>query len=336
MTDNAYDNIDDLLVKVLLGEASEEERGQVERWVSLSPANQHHLADFSKIWEESRRLAVRSTVNEDDAWNNFQRRVGADAHRPLGESFAVNRSVVSSMPIRTWSWLQVAAVFMVIVIGSWLYYNYGYRPEQFISRHTADGVYTDTLPEGTIVTLNKQSAIRYRRQLAGDTRTVELEGEAFFDVTPDKNKPFMVYAKGVLIKVIGTSFNVKTTGDTTEVIVETGRVEITSNRQTISLGMHEKALVGGKYTVPVKQPNKDELYNYYRTHEFECNGLPLGRLVEKLNEVYKVHVMIGNSRLRDLPLTTTFRDESLDEILNVVTRTLKISMVRNGEEIILQ
>ena len=371
MTDKVYDNVDDLLVKVLLGEASETELEQAQHWVSLHPENERYFADFRRIWEESRKLAVQSTVSEDDAWNNFRRRVGADVSG--GADGADTREtdggspVIRRMAAGRWYWLRVAAVLLVFVGGSWLYYKYGYQPTQFIAMHSGDRVLADTLPEGTIVTLNKQSSIRYGKSLAGSTRAVELEGEAFFNVAPDKNRPFVVYANGVLIKVIGTSFNVKTAGpratkvttdgktkpggtdgdgktmtdgetakNTTEVIVETGRVEVTSDQHHVSLGAHEKVLVGGNDRRPVKEENRDELYNYYRTHEFECNGIPLGRLVEKLNEVYKIHVVIGDSRLRDLRLTTTLGEESPDEILYVITRTLKITMVRNGKDIILK
>jgi transmembrane sensor len=366
VTDKVYDNIDDLLVKLILGEASGDELSLVQQWVSLDPANERYLADFKRIWEESRNLAVHSTVSEDDAWKDFRRRVGVDAGRIAvaegagrdggaggfggggavgdgaggydadGNNAAGGKVVIRKETVSIRAWLRVAAVFMVLLAGGWLYYNYEHKASSFIAVHSDEHVVTDTLPEGTVVTLNKQSSIRYAASFAGNARKVELEGEAFFDVTPDKNKPFLVYAKGVLIRVIGTSFNVKAAKVGTEVIVETGRVEVTSNEHTISLGAHEKALVSSTNSQPVKQDNRDDLYNYYRTNEFECNGLPLGRLVEKLNEVYKAQIVIGDNRLQDLPLTTTFRDESLDEILDVICKTLKITLVRNGAGIILK
>jgi ferric-dicitrate binding protein FerR (iron transport regulator) len=322
VTDDVNDYINDLLVKFLLGETDGAELREVQQWVALSPANERYLADFRRIWEESRHLAIHSTVNEDDAWKNFQRRVGGVA-------------VVREMVIGR-QWLRVAAILILVCTGGWLYYNYGYKSSSFIAFYSDSQVVTDTLPDGTIVTLNKQSRVLYEKQPAGNSRRVKLEGEAFFAVAPDKNKPFLVYTRGVLVTVLGTSFNVKATGDATEVIVETGRVAVTSNQHTISLGSHEKALVRENNLAPVKEDNGDDLYNYYRTNEFECNGTPLGRLVEKLNEVYKVHIVFGNERLRALPLTATFRNESPDEILSVITRTFNITLVRNGAEITLK
>ena len=87
----------------------------------------------------------------------------------------------------------------------------------------------------------------------------------------------------------------------------------------------------------VRGENKDQLYDYYRTHVFECNGIPLWRLVEKLNEVYKVHIVIGNVGLRDKQMTTSFVDESLDGILDIIKQTFPGSKVDStGKEIILK
>lgn len=384
MTNQSYDNIDDLLIKVILREASEEEQQHVKDWVSISDANERYFEDFQRIWDESRSLAIRSMVDEGDAWEEFKRRVGGGQGRAGGDGDGVagagfgrgsgnvggagldaawdgdgvgvdarargageagagsagqwgSRRVIDMAGRKNYSWLRVAAIFLILIAGGWLYYTYNFKPAEFLSVYSNGNVITDTLSEGTIVTLNKQSSIRYRRLFAGDSRPVELMGEAFFKVAPDKNKPFIVHAEGATIEVIGTSFNVRSTGDATEVIVETGMVEITKGRHILRVRAHEKAVIGKDDLPPVKGDIQDELYNYYRTNVFECDGTPLWRMVEKLNEVYHAHIVIGNGRLRDLPLTTTFRigDESLDEILDVITRTLKITLSRNGEEIIL-
>lgn len=327
MTENIYDNIDVLLAKVILGEASEEEQQQVRQWLALSDENRRYFEQVRLICEKGGKMLIKDTVNKDDAWRRFQQRIAGD----------IGDTAVVKMPAgRPRQWLQVAAALIIVLAGSWLYYNYSYKPSQFLSAHSGGQVLTDTLPEGTIVTLNRQSSIRYRKMLAGDTRSVELEGEAFFNVTPDKDKPFIVHTKGLNIKVIGTSFNVKTSGGKTEVIVETGMVEITKDQYTMKVMPKEKVIAGEKDSLPIKETNPDELYNYYRTNEFECNGTPLWRMVDKLNEVYQVHIIIGDSRLRNQLLTSTFHNESLDKILYVISRTLQVSYDKRGEEIILK
>ena len=319
-------NIDDLLVKVMLGESTAEELREVETWVAESSDHGRYFQDFQRIWEESRRLGMKSTVNENIAWGDFQRRV-QEKERTQGR--------VVGMGWSQGSWWRVAAVFLVLAAGGWFYYTYSYRPAQFFTVASGARVLADTLPEGSVVTLNKESSIRYQRGFAGNVRQVDMKGEAFFAVTGDKNRPFVVNANGAVIKVLGTSFNVNTSGIVTEVIVETGMVEISKDGHTVRVGAHEKAVIGKAGARLVKETNPDQLYNYYRTDAFECNGTPLWRLVEKLNEVYKVHIVIGNERLRDLPLSTTFAGESLDGILDVVSKTFSIKVTRKDAEIFL-
>ena len=351
MTEN--NNIDDLLVKVVLGESTAEELSFVQGWIAQSPANERYFTDFQRIWEESRNLAVHSTVDEEVAWGRFKERVGR-GEVGVGEGASGSgMGVVAEMggidekseyrgtvdmragSGRQWM-LRVAAVFIVVMVGGWFFYTYSYKPGQFLSVNSGVRVLSDTLPEGSVVTMNKESSIRYRRRFAGDVRKVEMEGEAFFAVAPDKDKAFVVQTNGVTITVLGTSFNVRAVKGKTEVIVETGLVEIRRGGHVVRVGAHEKAVIGIDDAKLMKENNPDQLYNYYRTKTFECNGTPMWRLVEKLNEVYKAHIVIGADRLRNLQLTTTFVDESLDGILDVIAKTFAITVVRSGQDIILK
>jgi len=306
-------NIDDVLVKVVLGESTEEEQRLVQAWRSESAANERYFQDFNRIWEESRHLAVRSEVDEEVAWDNFKIRVGE------GE-------VVEMRPRRNFGWL-VAAAILVVVVGGW--YFYSSRPVQWLAVSSGGQVLLDTLPEGSVVTLNKQSSIRYVRGFAGADRRVDMEGEAFFAVTQDKDKPFVVHTNGMTITVLGTSFNVRNNGGKTEIIVETGMIEVRKGGEVFRVRAHERLVVSDSGE-PVTGPNPDQLYDYYRTHVFECNGTPLWRLVEKLNEVYHAHVVIGNADMRNKPLTVSFDDESLDKILEIINGTFPGSNVHRN------
>jgi transmembrane sensor len=306
----SYDNIDPLLVKVVLEEASTEELVQVREWVAQSDANGKYFEDFKQIWAESKHLAMRSTLDEEDAWQEFQRRVQ-------------DTPVIPMTPRRQLRWVGVAAALMILLGGGWFYY-YGNKPEGFLAVRSGNQVLTDTLPEGSVVTLNKESLIKYKRHFAGDTRGIEMEGEAFFAVTPDKAKPFVVQAGGASVTVLGTSFNVKTMKDSTEVIVETGMVEVKKGSSRLDVHAHERAIISKDGAVLIKAVNPDRLYNYYRTNAFECNGTPLWRLVAKLNEVYKAHIDIDNPRLKDIKISTTFPENmTLTQILDVIKATFE-------------
>ncbi|THU39875.1 DUF4974 domain-containing protein [Niastella caeni] len=324
-------HMDDLLVKHLTGEATEAEMLQVERWLANDEANKHYFEHFKLIWEESIQLASTAQVNEQAAWERFQNRVQEG-------SFTKTRSTI------IWSMnspLMRAAVIAGLIIGIAVvtYFLFNNNPGTVVAMATIQATNTvksDSLPDGSIVTLNKHSQVSYPEQFTNDKRVLQLNGEAFFKVKPDKKKPFEVHTNNVTITVVGTSFNVRSRGDTTEIIVETGIVEVATEKQTVVLKAGQKAFTGLNETILQKQANTDLLYNYYRSKKFVCDETPLWKLAEKLNEAYDVHIVFENAALRNQQLTTIFDNEPLDNILNIIKSTFNISVIKKEGQIILR
>jgi ferric-dicitrate binding protein FerR (iron transport regulator) len=320
---NFNDINDELLVKYLLGEATSSEEAAVQQWIGASPENARYAEHFRLIWEESKKLGVHSTADENKAWERFRQRTGQ-----------APQTTVHTRTISLRSAARIAAVLIVLLGAGFLAYRMN-RTSTLLSVQS-DGVpVTATLPDGSVVTLNKSSSLSYPEHFNGSTRSVTLKGEAFFNITPDKSHPFIIDANGVAVKVVGTSFNVKTTKDETEVIVETGIVEVRKKDNAVKLNPHEKATVLKNEAKPVKQNNTDELYNYYRTKKFVCNDVPLPRFVEVLSEAYGVQIVLGDERLRHLSLNTTFDNDSLDGILAVIASTFNIRAEQRGGQIVL-
>ena len=316
---------DELLVKYLLGEATEEERLQVEAWMAADTVNKKQYEDFKTIWEESRQLALMSTVDENAAWQRFRERI----QQPK------EKAVVRKM--RPAAWLRIAALFIMMAGAGYFGYKLlNGKPIENIIVASNKLPLVDTLPDGSVVTLNKNSQLDYPSKFKGETRTISLKGEAFFNVTPNKEKPFVIHVNDVTVRVVGTSFNIKSVNGVTEVIVETGVVQVIRNNKMVELRPHEKTKVTRQDSVLKKETEQDKLYNYYRSKEFVCDGTPLWKLVEVLNEAYNVHIEIENSKLRSLPLTVTFNNESLDRILAVITETLNIKRIDEKDRIILR
>jgi ferric-dicitrate binding protein FerR (iron transport regulator) len=321
-----FDHInDDLLVKYLLGEATEEERLQVEAWMASDVAHKKQYEDFKTIWEESKQLALVSTVDENAGWQRFKQRV----ERPKG------KTVVRTM--RPKAWLRIAALFIVVIGAGYFGYKlFNEKPIETIVVASNKVPLVDTLPDGSVVTLNKNSQLDYPSKFKGDTRTIALKGEAFFNVTPNKEKPFIIHVNDVTVRVVGTSFNVKSVNGVTEVIVETGIVQVIRNHKMVELHPKEKTKVTQQDSILKKEEERDKLYKYYRSKEFVCDGTPLWKLVQALNEAYDVHIEIENPKLRSERLDVTFNNESLDQILDVIVETLKIEKTQEKDRIILR
>jgi transmembrane sensor len=329
---NNTQHIDDLLVKHLTGEATEAEQSEVRRWLAMDETNQRYYDHFKLIWEESIHLAATTQVDEHAAWERFQQ------HR--AQQKAVQKSQAGIL-ISIRNPLLKAAVIVGIVVGiaALTYFLFSNNPGQvkyMATIQATDAVKSDSLPDGSQVVLNRHSQLSYPSRFS--KRVIQLNGEAFFQVTPNKEKPFVVHTNNVTITVVGTSFNVKSRGDTTEIIVETGIVQVTIDQQTVTLKAGEKAITRQKETAAVleKQSTTDQLHSYYRSKKFICDNTPLWKLVEKLNEAYNVHIVIERPELRNLPYSGTFLEESLDNILHILHETFDIAVVREPGKIILR
>lgn len=313
---------EDLLVKQMLGEATEAEQAAVTAWISESEANRKHYDQFKQIWDSSKTLAAQSTIDENDAWARFQQKVADKEQTPT-----------KTIPLssRKMSWMRVAASLVFLIGFAWLsYFTFTGSTTTYIAQGT---VTTETLPDGTVVTLNAGSSVKFNSRFNGDTRAVALTGEAFFDVTPNKEKPFVINTDNASIKVVGTSFNVKSSDKETEVIVETGIVEVSKKKDMVKLVPGEKTVVLNNSSKLVKEKVDDVLYNYYRTNELVCKNTPLWRLVNVLNEAYDVQITISSMRLKDRPITTTFKNDSIDNILDVISKSLNVQVEKNGKYI---
>ncbi len=291
----------------------------MEQWFIADEANLDYFNQLKKIWDESRQLASTTTVDEHKAWQKFQQRIHTVPVRRTG-----------------WAWMKIAAaVFVFVGIGILTYWLVNNRVENVIV--VAQGrVITDTLPDASRVTINKGSSLSYPSAFKNGTRQVVLNGEAFFNVQPDKNKPFIVTVNDVQVTVLGTSFNIKSINGNTEVVVESGVVKVTRGSKSVELTRNEKLLVKLGDSLLNEEPVVDRLYKYYRTKEFVCDDTPLWKLVQVINEAYHSNVVIGNPALKDMSITTTFHNESLDQVLNVISMTFDIKVIKEGDTIILK
>ena len=309
----------------MLGEANEEERLFVEEWINRSIANKKQYEDFTTIWEESKQLAAVSTVDENLAWQKFKARINKP--KPT--------AIVKKMnPVKWW---RAAAVFIILIGASYLGYKLlNEKPIQNIVVASGQATITDTLPDGSVVTLNKNSELDYPSGFKGETRSIRLKGEAFFNVTPNKKKPFVINVNDITVRVVGTSFNVRSMNGVTEVIVETGVVQVIRNNKIVEIRPNEKMKVTNEDSTFVKEKVEDRLYNYYRSKQFVCDNTPLWKFVEILNQAYNANIVIENSKLRGLPLTAPFDNESLDRILDVIHETFDITVIKEKDRIILR
>ena len=314
---------DDILVKVIIGEATDEEARQVDEWLTADTGHRKYFTDLKSIWESSALLKAEEEIDVDKAWGAFRERTAKREHTA--------KEVVLRPQRRSWWMAAAAAVFIAAGIGIWSVSKKGgsvtFTAENFTK--------TGTLPDGTTITLNQNSVLEYSGSRRGKKyREVTLQGEAFFDVQSDPSRPFIISAGETKITVLGTSFNVKTKGRTTEVIVESGLVQVENARQIARVKPGEK--ITSDSLLLEKQPVKNEFHTYYRTGKLVCKDTPLQELVTHLNEIYQVTIEIENPALGQEKINTVFDHRSLPEILRVISETLQVKVTQTPTKIILK
>lgn len=311
---------DVMLTKYLLRETSEAEARAVRSWIAAHPDNGRHYSRLQLIWDTSQSFAAESKVNEQEAWQRFVQRKETVGNG-LGKS--------AEPFIRKMGWLRVAAI---LVIGSLVAFaGHHFIGTDWTDSHllgtiheTTDAVSTDTLADGSVATLGKHASLRFSQGLFQRKRAVQLRsGSVFFQVTPDRDKPFVIQSGDVTVTVLGTSFHVIRNGDETTVIVESGKVKVSGLNKAVELEARQKVTIN---TV---------------TQHFEEGAVvgvldhtPLWRVAEMLEEAYRVEITIANDNIRNLPMTTTLHRGTLDETLYIVTETLGITATRQGNRIV--
>lgn len=324
-----HKNIDEgLLVRYLTNDLPDTEIKRVEEWIQASEENTRLFNQFLLIWEQSVHTFPKKNVEPDEAWLRMKKRLANDVSEPA-PFFGQIRFV----------W-RAAAIFIICVcvgsIGYLMLNKYSSAPVSNLQLASAGRVVTDTLPDQSVITVNKNSFLSYPSEFRGGTREVTLNGEAFFRIKADKKHPFIVHANDITVKVVGTSFNIKTVNGKTEVVVESGVVVVQKNKQSTTLVAKEKTETNWHDTSLVKTSVTDKLYNYYRSREFICDRTPLQQLVEKLNEAYDADIELGRDALKDLRITTVFTNEPLENIIDIICQTFKLKAEKIGNRIILR
>jgi transmembrane sensor len=315
-----------VLVKHLLNESNAVERESVNNWILEHPSHEEYYKQLKTLWDHSHKLSNSSNVDVSKAWQNFQYRITKKTQQE------------KLLKINPLGWLKIVAVLAFLVSISRVTYlsiNKKNAPEVSFVK-TSHNVLTDTLNDGSIITLNQKSMISYPSKFTGKTRPVTLQGEAFFRVAHNAKKPFIITVNNIQVTVLGTSFNVNTKIGYTEIIVETGTVKVTKDGNTVTLSPREKLYIPEGNNIGTKEPVIDRLYNYYRTKEFVCDDTPLWKLVQVLNEAYNANIHIGKKEFQNYKLNSTFSNQSLDKILEVIHLTFDIEVVKQKGQIILK
>ena len=186
------------------------------------------------------------------------------------------------------------------------------------------------LADGTIVWLNSDSHIRYPVTFSGNTRQVELEGEAYFEVAKDVEKPFIVRMNEYNVRVTGTQFNVRNySNESLATTLVEGGVQIERKGKVDRLRPGQQAVLENN-EIRIRVVNVEEQVAW-RHGAFGFTQCRLENIMEEIARWYDVDVFYMNQQVKDYHFSAWFkRSSSINEVINILEKTKKISLDLKG------
>ena len=278
--------------------------------------------DFEKILNKlvASTRSPRGKISKANSWILLEKRLPRLQHRIL--------------PLRTMA--NAAAVAVLCVLGWWAYYMFAPVPLQTVS--TLAETRSITLPDQTEIVLNRYSTLTYPERFRGKDRKVQLQGEAYFEVSKDAAHPFKVKAEAVIVQVLGTHFNI-------EAYPEDAQVKTTLLEGSVAV-----SLIGKEEERLVLSPNESAIYNKdkksltlhtekdaseeiaWRNGTLLFKSIPLQEIVRQLTNAFHTDIRIEDADLQNYHMTATFSDgETLEEILSLLCRNQKFGYTKTND-----
>lgn len=370
-----HQRIYELIARKLSGEATEAELEELHTWLQEHGDDQYVYDVLSSYWQQHPNLFSEEANDEEE---RFQRILHAS---PLPEITTLPDSSTTPLPASVFPirrWLSYAAVVTALAGSAFAVYWFSKsRPDTSADALVRNPPMSEVvaragsrsklvLPDGTQVWLNAESRLTYQHNFNTDKREVNLEGEAFFDVTHDASRPFVVHTSGIDVKVLGTAFNVKSyaADATIETTLLRGSIEVVKKNDPtapkVILRPHEK-LVFNKATLsadkdlmaskpvsadalqerpgisvtmlPQHKPDSIIKETSWMYNKLNFDGDSFEELAAKMERWYDVQITIHNEQLKRHRLKGSFETETIRQALEALKLTQPFEYEMKGREI---
>ncbi len=338
----------ELLTKYLAGESSQEEARRVEEWAAAHPKNNAKLQELAEVWSLSAKTNLPAHLfNADVDWAVLQNRIEDDYHHTKMRSG--KRGGVFGIKTVWSAVVRVAAIFVLAGLAGLYIYKANYVPknedaaaltlkEIVMPKGKRGGV---TLSDGTRVFLNADSKLLLPEVFSDNMRKVELEGEAYFDVTKNPNKPFIIKTKGAVVQVLGTSFVIRSYAEdeTVQTVVEHGVVSLRSESKPIeeavilTQGKLGRLNLKNNRLVTEEVENLNE-YISWKDGFLVFNNATMKEVAKSLERKYDVRITFDSNQIKDLRLTAEFKTKAMDYVLKTISASLDLDYKINEKRII--
>lgn len=329
---------DELLKRFFAGECSEEEHEEVMAWYRAGRADEELSAQIEAYWKAAEAHTTEAWEKE-EVFDQLVRRLPkpAQSESPPKPS--------RKFPANYTAWHYAATVTLLLTLGA-LWYVFmedttatsQAHPDVLIRHETPRGekaLYL--LPDGTKVIMNADSRIQYSENLENASeRTIYLEGEAFFDVSKNTHRPFIIHSHGITTTVLGTSFNVQAfEGEGVAVSVLRGKVKVEKNLQTVYLRAGEQAFHKMGESDLAKESFDVSLVLAWKEGTIYFKNERFTDIVKTLERWYGVNIDVQKTDIED-GFTGSYHRKSLDAVMEGMGFVLGFEYEINGNQVVIK
>jgi transmembrane sensor len=320
---NEFEHIDDLVAKVLAGEASEKEKAYLEQWSLASDENRSYVEEARKLFGHVASVKEDKAVDVNTAWKKVDNRIEGKGTR------------IVTLPKRKRNIRIAAAIALIICMSISLKLLINNTKEESVVYAAITDVVERKLPDGSKIAMNKHTKLSYA--VKNNVREVKLEGEAYFEVVHKAEQPFVINVNGIMIRDIGTAFNVKALagGDEVEVKVNEGEVQFyDENGEGLKLVKGEKAVYkrSSKQFTRVTSTIFDNTASYH-SKVLNFKGSKLQDALDQLNELAGTKIRLANPKLGECPINVSFdlNKQTIPDILGVIAEIMEMKVQKTKE-----
>lgn len=301
-------DFDLLMERYVTGKVSEQERVKIEAWLDTIGTEDNADLELSKEEEDRifQKLTSRITTVEDVVALKPKRKIRPD------------------------QWMiRIAASLVMVSLLSYAIWYFTSSREHQLEVVSKNGVEKIILNDGSLVWLRGESKVMYYEKPDEGARYTTFQGEALFEVAKDASHPFIVQCGDVKVKVLGTSFSIKTGTEQVELTVLTGKVNLSSSANTegIDVQPHEKIVYKSNGEFEKLSASLQEItsitVNTDYNMQFTNSGMD--EVVDKLESKFNVSVKLSDKRIRNCKITMDFTDQSLEKSLQLISEVLDVT-----------
>ncbi len=335
---------EELKEKYYKGECTKEEAALFLQWYTSQKGEEDIAAEVDKNW--------RSDIRTD--WDNKELLASILANKP-NDLYISHSAEVSSLSdsndnpadARKSGWKIVAVAASISLILSFVYLlftEFGKEPlhanVQMIEKTNPSGQKsTIHLKDGSRITLNSSSTVRYPVDFATDERIIELEGEAFFEVAKDESRPFRVKTAHTITTALGTSFNINAYADQDEVEIglATGRIEVRSTNEITPRIMELEPGQGVVYSRERRKMTQTRVnigqMTAWTSKELVFDNEEFDAVVKRLERWYGVEILVEGHV--DGTLSASFKNQTLRAVLEGISYSFSLDYKVSDKKVIL-